>query len=146
MFDVCNTRNGRNIKASTFCNIFQNHWFEFCLITCNEEFALKIKYNLHGRQQGVVALFERINKPFCRIYFLFDKLKRFLLTFATVLCGLVCLQHTRIRTAHAQTWHIVRVQRQNQFTVLVIQIEVRENTLIERFGIRIGGTISGFRI
>ena len=70
---VDNPGDGRDVKAGLRRYVFEYHRLQMRLITIDEIVVLVVHYSLHRAFQSVVALLQRLHKPFCGIQLLLDK-------------------------------------------------------------------------
>ena len=63
IFAVHDSGYGRNVEACLGCDVFQYHRFEIGLVPVHEIIVLVIHDGLHGAEQCVVPLFQRLHEP-----------------------------------------------------------------------------------
>ena len=123
-FAVGNTAYCRNIKIGLFCNMFQYHRPQIRFITRNKKCTLVIHNGFHGIQQGIVPLFNGINKPFGGINLLLNEDDRFFLPFIFFTSAVIFFQHVTVSLTYTEIRGIFIIKCQLKFAGIVINKKV----------------------
>ena len=124
---VHHPRNGRDIESCFLCYILENHRLQVGLISIHEIVVLIVDDCLHRAFECIVPLLDCLHEPFRRIQLLFDEHRGILLfplrrigSFHKDVC--IFLVHPEFRNGKTRN-------RQDKFTILEIENEVRYNLL-----------------